>query len=278
MVRGCQYCKGNTLIQFCCPACCVSLSVKESVAGGQVNCPKCQKLILIPAASPFGDVQDPFLAETMHKGVSVAKAVAVSVEPYRKELESKTELLNDAVEMVKTRNNRIREVESLLLRVQKDLWELEVVYDGEKEDYLRSQAERKRLKQQIEEIESAQPDTRVLEERFETTLKSLSFAHEQLGEIRQRSQSFEEALETLQTLETQLDAELERLGGGDSMIREMGQVFRDAVDLLNKSSKRIRELEESQLDLVRRNESLDARRAELKVLLRDAINQIETVQ
>jgi len=142
------------LIQFCCPACCVPLTVNESVAGGQVNCPKCQKLILIPTSSPFRGEEDPFDPKAIHKGSEIARAVAACVEPYRKELEAKTDLLNDAVEMVKTRNNRIREIESLLLKVQKELWALDVLFEEEKESYLRAQAERKRLKQELEALQA----------------------------------------------------------------------------------------------------------------------------
>ncbi|MCC5844813.1 MAG: hypothetical protein JJU05_11230 [Verrucomicrobia bacterium] len=243
-----------------------------------MNCPKCQKLILIPNSQPFAGEDDPFQAEALHRGAAVARAVAACVEPYRKELEAKTELLNDAVEMVKTRNSRIREVESLLLRVQKDLWALEVGYDEEKEDYVRSQADRKRLKQKLDQMEALQESGRIVDQRFEKTLSSLIFAHEQLTEIWDRSQSFEEALQTLNALESQLDSELERLGDGDAVLKEMGQAFRDAVDLLKKSSARIHELEISQEALLKKNESLDARRTELKALLRDAIDQIESVK
>ena len=266
------------MIQFCCPACYVPLTVKESVAGGQVNCPKCQKLILIPNTQPFPGGDDPFHADSVHKGAAVAKAVAVCVEPYRKELEAKTELLNDAVEMVKTRNARIREVESLLLRVQKDLWGLEVVYEEEKEDYLRAEAERKKLKQKLENQDTESQQNRVIDQRFEKTLHSLSFAHEQLAEVWERSQSFGEALDTLNALESQLDGELQRLGEGDKILKDMGRAFRDAVDLLKKSSSRIQELESAQASLLKKNESLDARRMELKALLRDAIDQMESVK
>jgi chromosome segregation ATPase len=266
------------LIQFCCPACCVPLSVKERVAGGQVNCPKCQKLILIPNAQPFEGDLDPFSEDTVHKGHAVAKAVAACVEPYRKELEVKTELLNDAVEMVKTRNSRIREVESLLLRVQKELWALEVGYDEEKEDYLRLQAERKRLKQKLDDVESLQERGRVVERRFEKTLNSLSSAHEQLAEIGGRSPSLEEMVQTLSALEIRMDGELKRLGDVDAVLKETGRTFRDAVNLLKKSAARIEALEASHEILLKKNENLDARRMELKGLLRDAIEQIETVK
>lgn len=252
--------------------------MKESVAGGQVNCPKCQKLILIPNVSPFGELDDPFNAEAVHKGGAVARAVAACVDPYRKELEAKTELLNDAVEMVKTRNARIREVESLLLRVQKDLWALEVGYDEEKEDYLRAQADRKRLKQHIEALESNERGLHVVEQRFEQTLGSLAHVHEQIAAMEDRSGSVNEALDMLDALEKQMEGDFDRLGAGDQVLKDMGQVFRDALKLLRKSSERIQALEAEQAELIRKNESLDTRRLELKSLLRDAIDQIEAVK
>jgi hypothetical protein len=55
----------------------------------------------------------------------IAEAIRLSVAPYRRDLESKTTLLNDAVGMIKTRNERIQEIETLLLSTQRDLWALE---------------------------------------------------------------------------------------------------------------------------------------------------------
>ncbi|MGA0334184.1 MAG: hypothetical protein ACO3N7_06965 [Kiritimatiellia bacterium] len=55
----------------------------------------------------------------------MATAICRSVDPYRRDLENKSKLLNDAVEMVKVRNERIRDVETLMLNTQKELWQLE---------------------------------------------------------------------------------------------------------------------------------------------------------
>jgi chromosome segregation ATPase len=120
------------LIEFCCPVCLAPLAVEPKIAGGQVNCPKCLKLILIPDKTILvrNGEHSPFGATQKHPGDAVTKAISLSVEPYRRELETKTGLLNDAVEMIKTRNQRIKEIESLILRTQKELWELEVHNDG----------------------------------------------------------------------------------------------------------------------------------------------------
>ena len=109
------------LIEFCCPVCRSPLAVDGKVAGGQVNCPKCQKLILIPLRSLLerqGEAE-PLARGLMHESEKVLHAIFTSVEPYRLELEAKSKLLNDAVEMVKVRNQRIREVETLMLGIQR---------------------------------------------------------------------------------------------------------------------------------------------------------------
>ncbi len=116
------------LIEFCCPVCKAPLAINKQVIGGQVNCPSCQKLILLPAESPLKRKQEstpPFHPGQMVDVSEVAAAICISVEPYRRDLESKSNLLNDAVEMVKIRNDRIRDIETLMLNTQKELWENE---------------------------------------------------------------------------------------------------------------------------------------------------------
>lgn len=198
------------LIEFCCPVCCAPLAVKEEVAGGQVNCPKCQKLILIPGESPVKRTNGhaPFEDVSSFSGPEVAKAISISVDPYRRELETKAGLLNDAVEMVKTRNKRIREIESLILKTQKELWELEVEHDERNEDYIRAQTERKQLKLKLrdlgttddkpaiaaaEEMESLKDKLQKADTRAETMKKKLEASLESLAAANQRtSQLFEQ--------------------------------------------------------------------------------------
>ena len=198
------------LIEFCCPVCCAPLAVKEEVAGGQVNCPKCQKLILIPGESPVKRTNGhaPFEDVSSFSGPEVAKAISISVDPYRRELETKAGLLNDAVEMVKTRNKRIREIESLILKTQKELWELEVEHDERNEDYIRAQTERKQLKLKLrdlgttddkpaiaaaEKMESLKDKLQKADTRAETMKKKLEASLESLAAANQRtSQLFEQ--------------------------------------------------------------------------------------
>ena len=119
-------------IEFSCPVCQSPLSLKQQATGGQVNCPNCQKLILLPSESPLSrhDPETPPYQEGQHYTASeVTQALCTSVEPYRLDLETKAKLLDDAVEMIKSRNERIKEVETHTLTIQKELWELEVALD-----------------------------------------------------------------------------------------------------------------------------------------------------
>jgi len=184
------------LIEFCCPACCTPLAVKDDVAGGQVNCPHCQKLILIPVSSPFGRLEGggPFEAGRKHEVDAVKRAISISVEPYRRELEAKGNLLNEAVEMVKTRNRRIREIESLILKVQKDLWALEVEHEETGERPVlpataASVAEQEELeelgahcRELGEQVTKLQVRNEVMQERLGRALESLADTHAHLHE------------------------------------------------------------------------------------------------
>lgn len=101
-----------------------------------MNCPSCQKLILLPAESPLhrkDETTPPFQKGTLYESDEVASAICASVDPYRRDLENKTGLLNDAVEMVKVRNERIRDIETLMLKTQKELWEIEFALDEQEQ-------------------------------------------------------------------------------------------------------------------------------------------------
>lgn len=101
-----------------------------------MNCPKCQKLILLPSESPLPRKQEdqpPYQSGTQYEVKEITRAIGISVEPYRRDLETKSSLLNDAVEMVKVRNDRIKEIETLMLNTQKDLWALEVEHEEQSE-------------------------------------------------------------------------------------------------------------------------------------------------
>lgn len=140
------------LIEFCCPVCQAPLAINKKAVGGQVNCPKCQKLILLPAESPLSRLSEdvpPFTHGQQRDIEDVVNAIHISVDPYRHDLENKSELLNDAVEMIKIRNERIKEIESLILQTQKELWEAEVLVDEQKETYKKTRSQLKEVRQEL---------------------------------------------------------------------------------------------------------------------------------
>jgi len=140
------------LIEFCCPVCQAPLAIQKQTVGGQVNCPKCQKVILLPSESPLARQQDdtpPYSPGQQRPVEEITQAIHLSVEPYRLDLENKSELLNDAVEMIKVRNERIREIESLILETQKELWESEVLLDEQKQTHKKTRSQLKEIRQEL---------------------------------------------------------------------------------------------------------------------------------
>lgn len=177
------------LIEFCCPVCKAPLAINKQVIGGQVNCPSCQKLILLPAESPLKRRQEttpPFHAGQKVDVSEVAAAICISVEPYRRDLESKSNLLNDAVEMVKIRNDRIRDIESLMLNTQKELWENEA-------DLLDRNQELVSLQ---EEIKSKEQVTSQIDPEQEEAIRSLTAKKEKLKARLQNMVQHSENLES----------------------------------------------------------------------------------
>jgi len=222
------------LIEFCCPVCRSPLAVDDKVAGGQVNCPKCQKLILIPLRSLLerqGD-QEPLAPGLLHGSDKVLQAILTSVEPYRLELEAKSKLLNDAVEMVKIRNQRIREVETLMLGIQRELWELEVDYDERNEAWKKAQSERRELRKKLKdhEEEEAQPGPSAAEtaerERREAESKLLE-------DYRKRVEELEEKNRRIQQHGEVLVAEADDLRGQLKKTKDLLGPLEDSLSLRN---------------------------------------------
>ena len=125
------------MIEFQCPACKAPLAVQRSSAGGQVDCPRCREMILIPlppaAENAQGKAPRESREETIHRFVT----------PYRNELANKRAQLNEAIEEIKNRNQRIRELENIGLRVQRDLWSVEAEYEERRDDLRRMLEERR---------------------------------------------------------------------------------------------------------------------------------------
>jgi len=215
------------LIEFCCPACCTTLAVKDDVAGGQVNCPNCQKLILIPVSSPFGRVEGggAFDAGRQHEVEAVKRAISISVEPYRRELESKGNLLNEAVEMVKTRNRRIREIESLILKVQKDLWALEVEHE---DTAARTEAAEEAPSENV--LEELETHCRELSERATKLQTRNQVLHERLDRALQSLAETHAYVKEENGLAAEMSRQIEALRGEvPGMLEQIRQIESDAV-------------------------------------------------
>jgi hypothetical protein len=149
------------LIEFSCPVCHSPLALKNKTEGGQVNCPKCHKLILLPSEStlPRHDPEvPPFQPGLTYRPEEVARAISTSVAPYRRDLESKSDLLNDAVEMVKVRNQRIKELETHNLKIQGELWALEAEVDQLRSDREAQEAEAEKARAEKAKAEEAKAD------------------------------------------------------------------------------------------------------------------------
>ena len=111
------------LVDFTCPVCRASLSVEDRVSGKKVDCPKCKELILIP------------LKPSSEKNSTGEDTILRNIIPYRNEMLAKHNKLVEAIEEIKLRNERIRELEACSMRVQKELWSIEVEYEQRREQF-----------------------------------------------------------------------------------------------------------------------------------------------
>ena len=125
------------MIEFQCPACKAPLAVQRSSAGGQVDCPRCREMILIPLPPAAENAQGKAARESRED------TIQRFVTPYRNELANKRAQLNEAIEEIKNRNQRIRELENIGLRVQRDLWSVEAEFEERREDFRRMVEERR---------------------------------------------------------------------------------------------------------------------------------------
>lgn len=275
------------LIEFCCPACCTPLAVKDDVAGGQVNCPNCQKLILIPVSSPFGRMEGggPFDAGRQHDVETVKRAISISVEPYRRELDSKSNLLNEAVEMVKTRNRRIREIESLILKVQKDLWALEVEYE-EESGKAAEPAATPEPDPAIEELEThcrelservtkLQSRNQVLHDRLDRALESLAETHGYVREERSLAVEMAEQIESLRKDVPGLREKIQQMETDAFPGPDVLEGMRRAGEALKRCGEEIQRLRER---LKRAEETLGGKDQGLSELQRSLEEKTETAQ
>lgn len=216
-------------IEFPCPVCQSPLALKNKTSGGQVNCPKCQKLILLPLESPLPRHHPdtpPFQKDQSYSAAEVTEAISRSVHPYLKDLETKVDLLDDAVEMVKIRNERIRELETISLKTQSELWALEadIVEEAEEPDPL----------------PAGTPVTTDLPEKIgpeSTDMDTLSAAaHEAL-------KTTGRVLPEIAEVEKQLTSQLSSLKEGSAGLDEAGEWIKKCLDAITALSKKVEDLQ-----------------------------------
>ncbi|MDA3874851.1 MAG: hypothetical protein PF795_12945 [Kiritimatiellae bacterium] len=218
------------------------MAIKKQVVGGQVNCPKCQKLILLPSESPLPRKQEdqpPFQSGMTYDVAEITRAIGISVEPYRRDLETKSNLMNDAVEMVKVRNDRIKEIETLMLNTQKDLWALEVEHEEQSEECKRIYSELHRVRQLEPGKPLAAPKKEDTQEELETLRQNLEILEEKKDKLKGR-------LHNMVTHSENLDHQLKH---ALSVLQHDGPLFPLLTSLEAQFRQQVGEAHKKQVDL-----------------------------
>ncbi|MEX2605900.1 MAG: hypothetical protein WD708_01015 [Kiritimatiellia bacterium] len=217
------------------------MAIKKQVVGGQVNCPKCQKLILLPSESPLPRKQEdqpPYQSGTHYEVKEITRAISISVEPYRRDLETKSDLLNDAVEMVKTRNARIKEIETLMLNTQRDFWALEVGHEEQSKECKRIYSELHRLRQ-LEQPPPPSPETGNTRHELESLQRNLMILEEKKDKLKGR-------LHNMVTHSENLDHQLKHALG---VLRHDGPLFPLLESLEGQFRQQVGDAHKKQVDL-----------------------------
>lgn len=271
------------LIEFSCPVCQTSLAIKKQTVGGQVNCPKCQKLILLPSESPLprhNPDKVPFAQDQVYPVQEVTKAICVSVEPYRRDLETKSNLLNDAVEMVKIRNERIRELETLMLTTQAELWALEASMD-----------EQDRRSHRESELEEMAAEQRKTIEKLESRLYKVEGLEQEWAQDRETARHLRLEMEdNLQLLRDRIEQErdtyrkalrereTEVAAAGEKKLNALLQKFEKSKEELAASETKRLEALKSQQALTQQTLASEEELRKLKVELQNALDRIEQLE
>ncbi|MFT5124648.1 MAG: chromosome segregation ATPase [Kiritimatiellia bacterium] len=187
------------LVDFTCPVCRTSLSVEDRVAGKKVDCPKCKELILIP------------LKPTSEKDNSGEDTVLRNIIPYRNEMLAKHNKLVEAIEEIKLRNERIRELEASSMRVQKELWSIEVEFEQRRDQFDKSEQEKRELKKKLNREgpgSAPQNDSELASLRTQLggTRKQIEELTGKLNHAGERPKALDEAEVKLDTLSAQLSS------------------------------------------------------------------------
>jgi chromosome segregation ATPase len=141
------------------------------------------------------------------------EAIIRAVKPYREELLAKRNQLLQAIEEIKLRNERIRELETNGLQVQKELWSLEADFEDRKDDFRRAREEIIELKKRLNKLSGGMSNATLkeLNAGLEDDLRGSEELREELKKLTERSR---EAESRLQAELSGLRDELLRVKGG----------------------------------------------------------------
>ena len=272
------------LIEFSCPACKTQLSVEDKVAGRKVDCPKCKELIIIPVSAQDLSKEDQSLPDSN---------VLCSVLPYRSEMLSKHNKLLEAIEEIKLRNERIRELESSSLRIQKELWAIEVEFEQRNKAYEQSETEKRELKKKLnqggipaggtttDEIKALQCEIDLAQKQIATLEKELKVASDTSADaINQKSkaetdkreeqiQHLEKELKEVDKINMALKAEVSSLTVGINQRDAIAnQAYQQIQQVLN-AQEVIRALSKGNANQLK---VLETQNEDLKVVTNEAVN------
>jgi chromosome segregation protein len=256
------------LIEFCCPVCKAPLAIQKQALGGQVNCPNCQKLILLPPESPLPRTKEdlpPFSPGQQRSVEEIAEAIHISVDPYRRDLENKAELLNDAVEMIKLRNERIKEIETLMLETQRDLWALEVEYDQGKTKHKQTQ---NMLRETRERLQSLEDNGNETDSQVDTLTARIKELEENEGVLTGKKDRLKHKLTNMialsERLEKQVKSYREHCGPGSDSAEQLETLRSSLVKQAEAQTAAVEDLEKARDLLSKAAKELDRLHRELQ--------------
>jgi chromosome segregation ATPase len=261
------------LIEFLCPVCRAQLSVESNLAGGQLDCPKCQELIIIPLSPPALDPSKTARVSDLLKHDSPDEAIIRAVKPYREELLAKRNQLLQAIEEIKLRNERIRELETNGLQVQKELWALEADFEDRKDDFRRAREEIIELKKKLNRV-SGSLSSATLKELNAGLADDLRGSEELREELKKVSERARETEARLQAELSGLREEVQRARAGEAAPSPMDPA-QDRLLLLEGEIGRVRDQADFLQGGVQEQQHLTAK---VVLLLAQALGHHEDLQ
>ena len=231
-------------VRFPCPACQVLVSIDTKLCGMQARCPNCDEVILIPFESPLEVSSEDWSEDALKDALSAA------VRPYREKLLDHQGRLRKVTEDYNSQFERMREVESSSLRLQKELWLLEL----EREELVaKGQLDKKtkNKKTALEELtKTGLPDATL--EAIAHELLKLQRAHSRLQDdhtlyLQKHLPDLRE-VEALQEQLKKVEAELKETGSKDKGEKEAGAKLQKEIEKQNKAHEKTLESLQAERD------------------------------